>query len=130
MRFLLLVGAAAFTSAVAVVSFKSFFPQHDALMRAAVREVVADIAAFRLSDLNPIQRSYNYVANEIASPRPNAALSFQSGPVVVGEFKMPTPVGIGQLGIGGGPVSRNSSLPPLHGTTARCGRFGVTMPCE
>jgi hypothetical protein len=114
MRFLLLVVAAAFTGAVAVVSSKSFFPQHDALMRATVREAVADIAAFRLSDLNPLQRSYNYVASEIASPRPNAAFNFPSVPVVVGEFKMPTPVGIGQLGIGGGPASRNSPAPRWH----------------
>jgi hypothetical protein len=114
MRFLLLVAAAAFTSAVAVVSFKSFFPQHDALMRATVREAVAGVAAFRLSDLNPIQRSYNYVASEITSPRPNAALNFQSAPVVVGEFKMPRPVGIGQLGIGGGVSSRNSPPPRWH----------------
>jgi hypothetical protein len=115
MRFLLLVAAAAFTSAVAVVSFKSFFPQHDALMRATVREAVAGVAAFRLSDLNPLQWSYNYVAREITSPRPNADLNFQSAPVVVGEFKMPMPVGIGQFGMGGGASSRYSPPPRWHG---------------
>jgi hypothetical protein len=129
MRFLVLVTATA-VGAVAVVSFKAFFPQQDALMRATVRAAANDVALFHLSDLNPLQWAYNRVASEIASPRPNAALNFQSAPVIVGEFKMPTAGGIDQLGLGGGLATRNGSLPHGHSAIVRCSRGGVTIPCD
>ena len=128
MRFLILVAAAVVAGAVAVASLKTFFPQQDAMMRAGVRAAAADVARFRLSDLNPIQWAYNYVAAEIASPRSNAALDFQSAPVVVGEIKMPTPIGIGPLGLGGGPAALKNPL--WRGAVVRCSRGGVTIPCE
>jgi hypothetical protein len=94
------------------------------------RAVANDVAQFHLSDLNPLQWAYNRVASEIASPRPNAALNFQSAPVVVGEFKMPTAGGIDQLGLGGGFGTRIGSLPHGHGAIVRCSRGGVTIPCD
>jgi hypothetical protein len=127
MRFFVVVVAAAVSSAVAVASFRTFFPQQDAMMIAAVRSAAADMSRFRLSDLNPLQWAYNQVASEIASPGPNAALNFQATPVAIGEIKMPTPVGID---VSGGLAMRNGSLPRLHGTTARCSRGGVTIPCN
>jgi hypothetical protein len=68
------------------------------------------------------------VASEIASPRQDAALNFQSAPVVIGEFKMPS--GIDRLELAGGIATRNSSLPRGHSAIVRCSRGGVTIPCD
>jgi hypothetical protein len=125
MRFLVLVAAASVGSAVTVASLKTVFPQQDASMRAALAAATHDMAQFRLSDLNPVRWAYNQVVSEIASPRPNAALNFTPAPVVVGEFKMP--IGIGQPRPGGAYIA---PMTQLHGTTARCGHHGVTLPCN
>ena len=122
MRFLVLVAAASVGSAVAVASLKTVFPQQDAWMRASLRAAVSDLAQIRLSDLNPIQAAYNQVASEISSPRSNAALGFKGSPVVVGEFKIPTPIGIGQPPIGG-------TFAPRRDAIMRCNRGGATVPC-
>jgi hypothetical protein len=126
MRFLVLVAAASVGSAVTVASLKTVFPQQDASMRATLAAAASAMAQFRLSDLNPVRWAYDQVISEIASPRPNAALDFKSAPVVVGEFKMP-PIGISQPRPGGAYVA---PMTQLHGTTVRCGRYGVTIPCN
>jgi hypothetical protein len=128
MRFLVLIAAAAVAGAVGVVSFKILLPQQDALLMATARTAATDVGRFRLSDLNPLQWVYNYVAREISSPRTNADLHFQSAPVVAGEIKMPPLVGIKSLDLGGGLAPRNNSQ--WRSTIVRCSRGGVTIPCD
>jgi hypothetical protein len=117
MRFLILVAAAGVTGAVAVASLKSFFPQHDAMLMTSVRAAAAGVAQLRLSDLNPVQRAYDYVAGEISSPRPNAAFNLQSAPVVVGEIKVPQLIEIKPLDLNGGFAPRNAL--PSHRAPGR-----------
>jgi hypothetical protein len=125
MRFPVLLAAAAITGAVAVVSLKTFFPQQNTMLMAMARSAATSAARLPLSDLNPIQSAYNYVAREISSPRSNADLNFQSAPGVVGEIKVP-PLGIKPLDLGG--FSSHSQR--LRSTTMRCSRGGVTIPCD
>jgi hypothetical protein len=120
MRFLVLVAAASVGSAVTVASLKTVFPQQDAWMRATLRTAASDMAQFHLSDLNPVRWAYNQVVSEIASPRPNAALNFKSAPVVVGEFKIPTPIGMPPIG---------STFAPRRDAIMGCNRGGAIVPC-
>jgi hypothetical protein len=127
-RFLALVLAAVVFGAVTMFSLQTVFPEHKASMVAAVRAAGASVSQFHLSDLNPVRRAYDHVASEITSP--SSKLDFPSSPVVVGDPLKFRPVEIGQLGIGG--AMNNGPLPSgtYRGTVVRCGRYGVTLPCD
>jgi hypothetical protein len=115
MRFVILVAGAAITSAVAVVSFKTVFPQQNAMLAATARAAMTNLARFDLSALNPVRSAYDHVATEVASPKPIPGLNFQS---TVGEIKMVPMTGISPLNVGGGFASPTNS-PPWHGPVRR-----------
>ncbi len=118
MRFLALVAAAAVTGAVFVVSLTTLFPRQHASMVTAMHAIGDSAARFRLSDLNPLRRDYDYVIGEVTSPK--AKLDFPSSPpIVVDPTRM---LGTNQLGIGGGLSMRPATM--------RCGRGGITVPCD
>jgi len=120
-------------SAVSVASLQTAYPEHKASVVAAVGALVS---RFQLSDLNPLRWIYDYEVGEITSP--SRKLDFPtSPPVVVSDPLKWTPMDISQLGPGG--AMKNGSFAgvngagslPLHSRPAvRCGRFGVTLPCE
>jgi hypothetical protein len=118
MRFFVLVAAAAVTGALSVVALPRIFPEVHTSMVAAVRSAGAEVAQFRLADLNPLRWDYDYVQRQVTSP--DRKLDFPTTPpVVVDQSKMWTGFGSGQLSPRGGfPTSSNARSgwngPPPH----------------
>ena len=118
MRFFILVAAAAITGAASVVGLPKLFPGYYASTVAAMRSAGAEVAQFRLADLNPLRADYDYVAREIASP--SRKLDFPtSAPVVVDQSKMLTPFGSSQLSFGSGFATNNNAQPRFHSAPSR-----------
>lgn len=108
MRFLVLVTAAAVTGAASVVALPRLFPEYHASMVAAVRSAGAEVAQFRLADLNPLRWDYDYVQREITSP--SRKLDFPTTtPVVVDQSKMLKAFDSGKFSLGAGLSSNNNS---------------------
>ena len=133
MRFLLLVAAAVVAGAVSVFSLTTFFPQQRASVVAAMRVVGDRAAQFRLADLNPLRRNYDYVIGEVTSPK--AKLDFPSSPpIVVDPTRMGTLLGNNQSALGGGLSMKNNAGTPWQNSSRpammRCSRGGIIVPCD
>jgi hypothetical protein len=118
MRFYVLVAAAVVGGALPVVALTKLFPDQRASMAASMQAAGAQIAKFRLADLNPLQWDYDYVARQVASP--DRKLDFPVGtPVVVDQSKMLSPFGSGQMSVGGGFSNNTYTQPRWHSPPPR-----------
>jgi hypothetical protein len=114
MRFLLLVTVAIVTGAVSVVALTKLFPGQRASMVASIN-AGAEMAQFRLADLNPLRWDYDYVARQIAST--DRKLDFPvSAPIVVDQSKMLSAFGSNQLSLGAGQATCSHTGAMLRST--------------
>jgi len=118
MRFFVLVAVAAVTGAASVVALPRMFPEVHTSMVAAMRSAGAEVAQFRLADLNPLRWDYDYVQRQVTSS--DRKLDFPTTPpVVVDQSKMWTGFGSGQLSPRGGFSTSNNARPSWNGPPHR-----------
>jgi hypothetical protein len=117
LRFYIMVAAAVIAGALPVAGLR-WFPEQRASMAASMQAAGAQIAQFRLADLNPLQWDYDYVARQVSSP--DRKLDFVVGtPVVVDQSKMLSPFGSSGVSVGAGFSTNTSAQTRWHSAPPR-----------
>jgi hypothetical protein len=117
LRFYILVAAAVVAGALPVAGLR-WFPEQRASMAASMHAAGAQLAGFRLADLNPLQWDYDYVARQVASP--DRKLDFSVGtPVVVDQSKMLSAFRSNGVSIGAGFSTNTYAQPHWHSPAPR-----------